>query len=242
MRKPNSQEIICVNCNSNGGEEPSSQPAPTTPAHPLPNGTANGHIDDDEGIEAAPLPLRERIAPSTMPNHARNRAPQGPPVDSSQALADKMLEGWALLAEHCPLCSTPFVRSRDGRIYCVACDLYAVREGPGAGSRAVQQQEEATVAPPVSVGEEEITRTTLTTAAARTGSIVRHDGELDSRPILREGAGTFRENILAAQNLVAARLARRAGLLEKASSAEATTILEEIQACVQALNGLKALL
>lgn len=32
--------------------------------------------------------------------------------DHSSAIASKLLQGWTLLGEHCPVCITPLVRNR----------------------------------------------------------------------------------------------------------------------------------
>eukprot|EP00252_Welwitschia_mirabilis_P000213 TRINITY_DN1019_c0_g1_i1.p1 TRINITY_DN1019_c0_g1~~TRINITY_DN1019_c0_g1_i1.p1 ORF type:complete len:246 (+),score=46.96 TRINITY_DN1019_c0_g1_i1:180-917(+) len=48
--------------------------------------------------------------------------------DTSGSIAEKLLQGWALLAEHCPLCLTPLLRDREKRIYCVSCSQWVVRE------------------------------------------------------------------------------------------------------------------
>jgi uncharacterized Zn finger protein (UPF0148 family) len=237
MRKPNSQEIICVNCNSSaGGSEPA-------PPQALPNGNlANGNLvqNEEEEIEAAPRPLRDRITPSTnLPHDTNNPGFQPTPaavrqVDPSQAIADKMLEGWALLAEHCPLCSTPFVRSRNGRIYCVTCDLYAVKEedatsSGGAGQPPQQEQRPA--------GATNIATTTAT------GGILNASTRPLPSPNNLETDDTVSECVVTAQKFVAARLANISAALEKASSSsEAMPLLEEIKACVEALHGIKALL
>lgn len=48
--------------------------------------------------------------------------------DSSAAIAQKLLQGWALLGEHCPQCITPLVRNRERRMYCVSCSQWVVNE------------------------------------------------------------------------------------------------------------------
>ena len=58
---------------------------------------------------------------------------------------------------------------------------------------------------------------------------------------LEENAAVLQQ-IATAQSFVAAHLAKTAALLGKASSTEAIKVLEEIQACVEALNGMKSLL
>ena len=254
MRKPNSQEIICVNCNSSTG---GSQPAPSAPARALPNGLPNGgdahhHLieDEDSEIEAAARPLRERITmPSTLPPTSTRTNQMPTPTttegtgerkdgDPSQALADKMLEGWALLGEHCPLCSTPFVRSRDGRIYCVMCDLYAVREGAESSGAVIRSGAEA--------GQRQRGTAALdTTATAAAAAGIINSGRTSTHVSEGNNSAQFsqvKEYVETAQLKVAARLSRTAAALENASSTEAITLLQGIQACVEALNGMKTLL
>jgi uncharacterized Zn finger protein (UPF0148 family) len=239
MRKPNCEEIICVNCNSDDVGQQRPQPYPSTPAPALPNGIANGnhiHEEEEEEIEAAPRPLRELITPSSLATSATTTAAttrNAGQVDSSQAIADKMLEGWALLAEHCPLCSTPFVRSRDGRIYCVTCDLYAVREGESAQQQLHQAE---AVLPSISPQRINTSSGDAVPSASRSTSQFRVE-----ESSLKENAAVMR-NIATAQSAVAARLARTAVALEKASSREATALLEEIKACAEALREMRALL
>ena len=48
--------------------------------------------------------------------------------DNAAAIAEKLLQGWTMLAEYCPMegCLAPLMRSRDGRKYCVAHDMYVM--------------------------------------------------------------------------------------------------------------------
>lgn len=50
------------------------------------------------------------------------------PSDHSSALAEKLLQGWALLQEHCPQCLTPLVRNRQRKMFCVACAQWVVTQ------------------------------------------------------------------------------------------------------------------
>lgn len=60
-------------------------------------------------------------------NRSRSRAD-----DSSAAIAEKLLQGWALLSDHCPQCVTPLVRSRERRMYCVSCSQWVISERDAA--------------------------------------------------------------------------------------------------------------
>lgn len=94
-------ETVCVNC--------SQSPAPPPPpaAAPLPNGNglhhsdSSGDSDVDDGVVAAPPPLRQRLreGPTSVPAAQRTEAAA---EDATQLIADRMLQGWALLADHCP--------------------------------------------------------------------------------------------------------------------------------------------
>lgn len=48
--------------------------------------------------------------------------------DASSAIAAKLLQGWALLNDYCPQCINPLLRNREGRIYCVGCSQFVIRE------------------------------------------------------------------------------------------------------------------
>ncbi|KAJ7535824.1 hypothetical protein O6H91_12G047700 [Diphasiastrum complanatum] len=59
--------------------------------------------------------------------------------DHSSAIADKLLQGWTLMNEHCPQCYTPLVRNRQRKLYCVACRQWVLTE---AEAEALQQRSE----------------------------------------------------------------------------------------------------
>ncbi|CAI7794990.1 unnamed protein product [Closterium sp. NIES-53] len=43
-------------------------------------------------------------------------------------MSEKLLQGWAMLAMHCPVCFNPILRSRAGEKRCVVCDLPVIEE------------------------------------------------------------------------------------------------------------------
>ena len=62
--------------------------------------------------------------------------------DNASAIAEKLLQGWTMLAEYCPVegCNTPLMRSRENKVFCVAHDMFVMsvdeaeamkREGKG---------------------------------------------------------------------------------------------------------------
>lgn len=113
-----------------------------------PNATVDGHASGDEegGDEELlqpPPPLASRLrqtasaataesaqqpATGSGAAAARGRQQQGD-QDASKRIAELMLEGWAMLQDHCPRCLNPLLRSRDRRIYCAGCQMFAVHEG-----------------------------------------------------------------------------------------------------------------
>ncbi|KAH7426100.1 hypothetical protein KP509_11G084800 [Ceratopteris richardii] len=72
-------------------------------------------------------------------------------VDLSAALAEKLLQGWALLQEHCPQCLTPLVRNRQRKMYCVACARWVVshpEEAQDLSRQSVEKESGEKPAPP----------------------------------------------------------------------------------------------
>uniref|UniRef100_K3WG22 Uncharacterized protein n=1 Tax=Globisporangium ultimum (strain ATCC 200006 / CBS 805.95 / DAOM BR144) TaxID=431595 RepID=K3WG22_GLOUD len=64
--------------------------------------------------------------------------------DASARLGEKMLQGWTLLGLTCPNdgCLTPFVRNKQGQMYCVNCEMFAVTEEDAKKEREKEQQEQ----------------------------------------------------------------------------------------------------
>ena len=48
--------------------------------------------------------------------------------DNASAIAEKLLQGWTMLAEYCPVegCTTPLMRSRENKVFCVAHDMFVM--------------------------------------------------------------------------------------------------------------------
>ncbi|KAG7394008.1 hypothetical protein PHYBOEH_005931 [Phytophthora boehmeriae] len=59
--------------------------------------------------------------------------------EASKLLGEKMLQGWTMLGNSCPVddCYTPLMRSKQGKMFCVRCDQYVVTE-----EEAKKQQED----------------------------------------------------------------------------------------------------
>ncbi|KAG0568156.1 hypothetical protein M758_7G187600 [Ceratodon purpureus] len=51
-----------------------------------------------------------------------------PPPDHSSLIASKLLQGWTLLADSCPVCLTPLVRNRQKQLFCVSCSQWLLTE------------------------------------------------------------------------------------------------------------------
>lgn len=43
--------------------------------------------------------------------------------DTSVLLAERMIKGWKMLADHCPICQTTLLESKIEGKYCVSCDM-----------------------------------------------------------------------------------------------------------------------
>ena len=67
---------------------------------------------------------------------------------NASAIAEKLLQGWTMLAEYCPVdgCTTPLMRSRENKVFCVAHDMFVMsaeeaeamkREGRGVDGTPV---------------------------------------------------------------------------------------------------------
>lgn len=51
--------------------------------------------------------------------------------EATESISHKLLEGWKLLGQHCPMdnCGTPLLADRDGHMWCTAHELWVVPEG-----------------------------------------------------------------------------------------------------------------
>lgn len=80
--------------------------------------------------------------------------------DNASKIAEKLLQGWTMLAEYCPVegCTTPLMRSRDQKVFCVAHEMFVMSsEEADAMKRSgvgVDGATSATMAPTVSTKDE----------------------------------------------------------------------------------------
>jgi uncharacterized Zn finger protein (UPF0148 family) len=210
MREPQSEEALCVNCGKvvNGSQQPSG----------------------DQLLR----PVLERVE-DTVAEGRRSPILSNSDVDPSQALADKMLEGWTLLAEHCPRCATPLVRSRQGRMHCVSCQMDVV-----AQVSQPRRTEARFVGHVVDNGSNQ-----KPDADSITYQGVNHQTIIPVQDAHMEGSNPQDDGLLTAltttHQAVLSRMSGTAQGLEGASAADAAQRLEEILQCVQVLRGLQDL-
>lgn len=239
-----------------------------------------GSSDEEEApgpaLVAPPPPLNERLAAQRQQNQqhgsaartARAAAPAASTsaaagsqqtagrCEPSQLVAEMMLEGWAMLADHCPRCLTPLLRRRgNGRIYCAGCDMDVRCEGEEAGQGTPQavQNPHASIRPecpsarrlvrpfPPSVAAGGLPAAAACSpqraalaAAARQMEVVT--AELAQR---RWAAGEQHGGAVdRAAAAVVARLEKAAGQLAGAPPAEATELVALVCQCANALAAL----
>ncbi|KAF6250950.1 hypothetical protein COO60DRAFT_706165 [Scenedesmus sp. NREL 46B-D3] len=90
-----------------------------------------------------------------------------------QVLADRLLQGWTMLADHCPICTSPLMRSRAQEVRCVVCDLPVQMQGstaaaaaaPAAAAAAGDAAEAATAATAAPLTNGPVSATAAVTAA-----------------------------------------------------------------------------
>ena len=58
--------------------------------------------------------------------------------DDASKMAEKLLQGWTMLAEYCPMegCLAPLMRSREGRRYCVSHEMFVMSPEEAEAMRA----------------------------------------------------------------------------------------------------------
>ncbi len=126
LRKPGGGDTLCVNCRGDGhGDAQAARAQPeeqipsgqgkgsggmVQPVPPQRNGSSSGREgaeEVDEELLEAPPPLRSQLLPPGLDSEGARPAARQPTAaangdSTSQRIADKMLEGWALLDESCP--------------------------------------------------------------------------------------------------------------------------------------------
>jgi len=82
--------------------------------------------------------LRDEVAAMRgLPTTRTSPSAVGAPVDVSGAIAEKLLQGWTLTNDTCPMpaCATPLVRNRQREMFCVKHEMF-VRAAGAAGAAA----------------------------------------------------------------------------------------------------------
>ncbi|KAF0736520.1 hypothetical protein Ae201684P_007103 [Aphanomyces euteiches] len=131
--KKDKTRVLCVKCDKWYSTEPPAQPE--LPHTPQP-------VQQEVKSDA------NEIDPSYEARRKRRDA-------TSNKLGEKMLQGWALMNQVCPKadCGTPFVRNREGKLYCVTCDQFAMTEeqvaatAPPPPSGQTPKRQEVVVSP-----------------------------------------------------------------------------------------------
>ena len=114
MRHPAGSPVVCVNCERDGGEAPAGaakSAAPPAAASAVADSSSVPAVDeatttavDEDALLVPPPSLRSRLqAAASGAKMSQPPAPAAPrEVEASQSIADLMLEGWAMLQDHCP--------------------------------------------------------------------------------------------------------------------------------------------
>uniref|UniRef100_A0A1D2A727 Sjoegren syndrome/scleroderma autoantigen 1 n=2 Tax=Auxenochlorella protothecoides TaxID=3075 RepID=A0A1D2A727_AUXPR len=131
MRKPNSEDTVCVTCEA--------RPAQAAPA---PGPGLQAEISEDLSSPGSVL------QGPTLAQRIQRAAEDEREQEISQSLADRMLHGWTLLGQSCPICSTVLVRSRERQVFCVSCKMpvrlgseaQPTQSGPAARPPAAAEQ------------------------------------------------------------------------------------------------------
>ncbi len=89
----------------------------------------------ETGQRAAPAPVQKEaeetvVAPRPLPKRVEEGRGSKEPVDNGVGkVGQRLLEGWTMLADHCPVCFNPIVKSPvDGTLWCADCNVQAVTE------------------------------------------------------------------------------------------------------------------
>ncbi|GLD99427.1 hypothetical protein PINS_up008146 [Pythium insidiosum] len=82
-------------------------------------------------------PRNERMAMSDDSKYQRRD-------QASARLGEKLLQGWTMLATHCPSddCFTPLMRNKQGQMFCVGCGRFVITEEEAQKQQQEQQQQQ----------------------------------------------------------------------------------------------------
>jgi len=93
-----------------------------------------GIIADDASVASDGKDDEQRRVRAMTADAAVTAANPSKNVDVSSRVADKLLEGWVLTRDSCPMpgCATPLVRDRAGEVFCVRHELFVRASSPAA--------------------------------------------------------------------------------------------------------------
>eukprot|EP00743_Colponemidia_sp_Colp-15_P004553 GILK01004907.1.p1 GENE.GILK01004907.1~~GILK01004907.1.p1 ORF type:complete len:309 (+),score=47.91 GILK01004907.1:50-976(+) len=148
LLKNKSGEIYCVSCKMNCVMESQVTPnmkivSPDTPvpvASPV-NNVQDIAADEEDGYGwTAPTPEEK-----AQMEKKRKRTDQ-----TSSKIGQKLLMGWALLSESCPLddCGTPLMRDKKGVLVCLGCDKLYTKHADGSIKPVESATNQTSTAPP----------------------------------------------------------------------------------------------
>ena len=83
----------------------------------------------ETAIKADIAPPVSKVSRDKEPMIRRNVKSVEKTVELENKTSTKLLQGWTMLAEHCPMCFSPIMKNpMDGSMWCVECNLQAVTE------------------------------------------------------------------------------------------------------------------
>jgi len=98
-----------------------------------------GIDDENDGDITILADLRDEVAAMRgLPTTRTSPSDVGAPVDVSGAIAEKLLQGWTLTNDTCPMpaCATPLVRNRQREMFCVKHDMFVRAAATAAAAAA----------------------------------------------------------------------------------------------------------
>ncbi|GAB4816168.1 hypothetical protein N2152v2_003214 [Parachlorella kessleri] len=191
LREPGGGSIICVSCTADSGyptpEDSQQKGAAASAAIELQQAakqSPGNNKADEENLLEPPLALSLQLETAQQGGAAaaastgcglRQAAAVASGDAVSKRIADKMLEGWALLDDSCPRCHTVLVRNRQRQMFCVGCDMFVVREQPQQQQQQQQQDQhpregQQLLQQAQDGGESTIANGVIATALAKRGS------------------------------------------------------------------------
>jgi len=117
MEKKKGQIISCVGCKRNFKREVNEDDPSTLMMVPI--------VKDTVQNSAPPQVNSTTLAPPQVNSTTLTEKPQ-PQI--SDIMGEKMLQGWTLLGDTCPICNSPLMKDREGQMFCVKCNTRVMHE------------------------------------------------------------------------------------------------------------------